>query len=240
MRSFPLLLSLVVAPAFCALAATGCASVYRGAAEVDPSDVPRGRLVATYARTNCVGTEEQERPPYVDFVQGADGNPFIVERSEPDNWLLVTNGRDRSGVLVFQAIRKSDPLLREYHFPARGREPGRYFEAERYGKIRGSRHRFETQAIGPTRHCELIPVDPLTGTALSTYGAQPASSGTQGWGFDGQSFGVGDRVLVDVGGRSVPAEVLQAPGHAYLVRFEEDGGSKGVWVEPSRITGRLK
>lgn len=242
MRSLPILPTCGVLPAVSfVLVATACANVYRGAAEVDPSDVPRGRLVATYARTGCTGTVAQQPAVYVDFVQGDDGIPFIVERDDSDTWLLVTNGRQSNGVLVFQAVRKSDPSqLREYRFAARGREPGGYFESERYGKLRGSKHRFETQAVGPTRRCDLIPVDPLTGAPLSTYGVQPASSGARGWGFDGHSFREGDRVLVDVGGRSVPAEVLQAPGHAYLVRFEEDGGAQGVWIDPARITGRLE
>ena len=88
-----------------------------------------------------------------------------------------------------------------------------------------------------------MPVDPLTGAALATYGSQPApkaDGGVRGWGFDGASFEVGDRVLVDVGGRSVPAEVLQAPGDAYFVQFEGAPDGKGQWIDPSKITGRME
>ena len=67
----------------------------------------------------------------------------------------------------------------------------------------------------------------------------PAPSKSKG-GFDRTSFEVGDKVLVDVEGRSVVAEVLQAPGDAYFVRLEGDAEGAGRWIEPSLIRGRVE
>jgi len=222
--------------------ASACSSAYRGAAEVDPSEVPRGRLVSTFARTSCTGNHADAATVFVDFVEGADGMPFIVERSRPDTWLLITNSRSRDDFIVFQAVRNTDAReFREYRFPAHGTKPGQYFWSSQYTEPRGSKHRFETQPVGQTTTCQLVPVDPLTGATLTTYGASPTPTGSasaRGWGFDGKSFQVGDKVLVDVGGRSVPAEVLQAPGDAYYVRLEGEAEA-GQWIDPSRITGRM-
>lgn len=239
MQSFRKLFQLGVVSASLA-GGVGCATVYRGAIEVDPADVPRGRLVATFARTSCSVGPQNAHPVFVDFVQGTDGSPFIVERIQPDEWLLITNGRVRNDSVVFQTVRKSDPSeFREYRFPGRGTKPGEYFSARRYSPPRGTRHRFETRPLGQVTTCQLIPVDPLTGAPLATYGEQPRGETPRGWGFDGTSFEVGDRVLVDVGGRSVPARVLQAPGDAYYVQFE-GGKGDGRWIDPSSITGRVE
>jgi len=200
-------------------------------------------LAATFSRTSCTGGPPQTSSAFVDYVRGSDGKPFIVERSRSGSWLLITNGRKLGDAVVFQAVRGGeDPEFREYRFPQGGKQPGQYFWASRYAEPSGIRHRFETKPRGPTMSCQLVPVDPLTGAPLATYGSPPDASSeatAPGWGFDGSSFDVGDRVLVDVGGRSVPAVVLQAPGDAYFVRFDENGEQGGNWIEPSRITGRL-
>lgn len=246
MRTLHKLLVTVQVPVFaCAcVLAVGCSGVYRGATFVDPSDLPRGRLVTTFARTACSGEGAGAQTVYVDFVRRDGGGAFIVERSEPDSWLLVTNSRRQGNTLIFQVVRKSDPPeLREYRFPKGGTQPGQYFRSDRYEKPRGSRHRFHSRPLGATTSCRLLPVDPLTGAPLGTYGSEPGASGAAGalgWSFDGTSFRVGDRVLVDVGGRLVPAEILQAPGDKYFVRFEDDADQAGVWIEPARITGRLE
>lgn len=58
--------------------------------------------------------------------------------------------------------------------------------------------------------------------------------------FDGNSFQPGDRILVKVGGQSVPAEVVQAPGDAYFVRLEGTAEGQGTWIDPSAVVGRVK
>ena len=77
------------------------------------------------------------------------------------------------------------------------------------------------------------PVAPTVVPPPST--AAPPASTAKAERFDGKSFEVGERVLVDVNGQSVPAEVLQAPGDTYFVQF--DGEAGGRWIQPSMITG---
>jgi hypothetical protein len=217
-----------------------CTSAYRGAAVLSPGEVPRGQLIKTFARTSCTEDFTDPEPTFVDYVQGADGSPFIVERGRSDSWVVVTNSRLEGDTIVFQTIRRTDPAeLREYRFPEHGAKPARFIRSKDYAKPRGSTHRFETQPRGTTATCTLIPVDPLTGAPITTYAEEGDASGP-GWGFDGTSFKVGDRVLVDMGGRSVPAKVLQASGTAYFVRIEEDPDDVGRWIDPSTITGRLE
>lgn len=222
-----------------------CQSTFRGGVLVEPADVPRGKLVASYERVRCSERSRSERV-YVDYVQGVDGAPFIVERSREGAWLIVTNHRSDRGRIVFQAVRaKGDKELREYWFTRDARQPGRYVETRVFADPRGTRHQFETHAQGQLLECELVRVNPLTGARLGSVeagaGAEPDASGpASGWGFDGSSFGVGDRVLVDVGGRSVVAEVLQAPGDAYLVQFEGAPNGASTWIDPARITGRIE
>ncbi len=195
---------------------------------MNPAEVPRGTLIATFARTDC--KDNDEPTVYVDYVQGVDGKTFVVERSSVDRWLLISNGRREGDVIVFQAIRESSEL-REYRFPIRVDQPGQYLWATDFKKPAGSRHRFETQVLGTPNHCRLLLADPLTGKTKT-------GPEHQGWGFDDKSFVVGDHVLVSVQGRTLPAEVLQAPGGKYFVRLEGVEGD-GRWIEASEIVGRL-
>lgn len=219
-----------------------CSTTYRGAAEVDPSELPRGRLVATYARTECSGADKSA--VFIDYVQGADGTTFIVERGGPKDWLLITNSRLIGEVVVFQAVREAEPReLREYRFPRRGVQAGQYFWTKTFDRPRGSTHRFETQISGTADSCRLVPVDPVTGKALAVASAEataPVASKPRGWGYDGSSFKVGDRIMVDAGGRTIPAAVLQAPGDAYFIRFDGEPEGAGRWIDPSAITGRVE
>jgi hypothetical protein len=228
-----------VSALFVALA-VGCSTTYRGAVVVDPGDVPRGRLVKTFARRACTQTGIPAPGAFVDYVQGVDGVPFLVERARSGGWLLVTNSRLDGTTIVFQAVRRDPPQLLEYRFPRRGSKPGQYLWFGHYEEPKGATHRFETRGRGEVATCTLTVVDPLTGAPLGTYGGEGDEGSTQGWGFDGGSFRVGDRILVEVGGRSVPAVVLQAPGHGYFVRLEGEDENAGRWIEPSTITGRLE
>lgn len=217
-----------------------CSSAYRGAAVLSPGEVPRGQLIKTFARSSCTEDFTDPEPIFVDYVQGADGSPFIVERGRSDSWLVVTNSRLEGDTIVFQAIRRKDTAeLREYRFPGHGAEPARFLWSKDFTKPKGSTHRFESEPKATTATCHLIPVDPLTGAPITTY-AQDGDASGPGWGFDGTTFQVGDRVLVDMGGRSVPAKVLQASGTAYFVRMEDDPEDVGRWIDPSTITGRLE
>ncbi len=218
----------------------GCSTTYRGAVVVDPGDVPRGRLVKTFARSACTQTDTPALGAFVDYVQGVDGVPFLVERARSGAWLLVTNSRLDGTTIVFQAVRRDPPQLLEYRFPQRGSKPGQYLWSGHYKEPKGATHRFETRSTGAVATCTLTVVDPLTGAPLGTYGGKGDEGSTQGWGFDGGSFRVGDRILVEEGGRSVPAVVLQAPGNGYFVRLEGEGENAGRWIEPSTITGRLE
>jgi hypothetical protein len=235
-----------MAAAACVMLA--CQSTFRGAVLVDPADVPRGKLIASFERVGCSGSVRSETV-YVDYVQGVDGAPFIVERSLEGAWLIVTNHRVERGGIVFQAVRaKGVRELREYRFPHDIRQPGHYVETKVFAEPRGTRHRFESRANETGTECDLVRANPVTGERLGSVAAaalvgdgeastvRPSS----GWGFDGSSFRVGDRVLVDVGGRIVAAEVLQAPGDAYLLRFEGAPNGASTWIEPARITGRLE
>jgi hypothetical protein len=218
--------------------AVGCATAYRGAVVVDPGEVPRGRLVKTFARTACTRVDAPGPGAFVDYVQGMDGVPFLVERARTGTWLLVTNSWLDGSTIVFQAVRRDPSGLVEYRFPERGSKQGQYSWSRYFEEPKGATHRFETRSTGGTAAtCTLTVVDPLTGAPVGTYGGEGS---TQGWGFDGESFRVGDRILVEVGGRSVPAVVLQASGNGYFVRLEGEDENAGRWIEPSTITGRLE
>jgi len=60
------------------------------------------------------------------------------------------------------------------------------------------------------------------------------------WGYDGRSFNTGDRILVDIGNRSIVAIVVQANGDQYYVHFEGAAAGTGEWIKPWRVTGRLR
>ncbi len=218
----------------------GCSPAYRGAVIVDPGEVPRGQLVKTFARTACKQTGTPAPGSVVDYVRGVDGVPFLVERARSGPWLLVTNSRLEGSTIVFQTVRRDPPELLEYRFPQRGAKPGQYLWSRRYDEPKGGKHRFETRGTGTVGTCVLTVVDPLTGAPVGTYGNKEGEESKKGWGFDGGSFRVGDRILVEVGGRSVPAVVLQAPGNGYFVRLEGEDENAGRWIEPSTITGRLE
>lgn len=234
---------------FLLLIASGCASSYRGGGTLSSSNMPRGRLVQTFSRTSCTGAlanelaEQQQKkgPIFVDFVQGRNGLPFLVERDRSDSWLLISNSHQDGETIVFQAIEQSGAQrFLEYRIAGYGSEPGQLFVSAHHTPAQGSTHWFSASASGPSASCKLQPVTPLEGAPAGTYDEQEAHMNGPGWGFDGSSFKVGDNVLVDMGGRSVLTRIIQASGTAYFVRLIHDPEDPGRWIDPATITGYLR
>jgi hypothetical protein len=215
---------------------------------VSRGTIPRGKLVATFVQGDCSGGGESGAPRYVDYVQGQDGAPFLVERSEAAQWLVITNSFVESNEIVFQAMRENrGRSLQEYRFPWDGRTAGKYSRAVAYGEPQGTRDRFRVPGVRAYVVCRLRRVDPVTGALLDeseAKGREPTAlpgpaTRAQGWGYDGKSFRPGDWVLVDGGGMAKRAQVLQATGDRYFVRYEQAPEGSGEWVEPSRVLGRF-
>lgn len=231
------------------LVASGCATAYRGGGTLSRRNMPRGRLVQTFSRTSCTGAlanelaEQQQKqgPIFVDFVQGRNGLPFLVERDRTDSWLLISNSHQDGETIVFQAIEQSGAeRFLEYRIAGYGSKPGKLFVSAHHTQAQGSTHWFSATASGPSASCKLQPVPPLKGAPVGTYDEQETYMAGPGWGFDGSSFNVGDNVLVDMGGRSVLTRIIQASGTAYFVRLAHDPDDPGRWIDPAAITGYLR
>ncbi len=226
-----------------------CGSGIRGGVVLRPSAIPRGKLIATFLRTGCSDGRDANESVFIDYVQGQDGVPFLVERSRASEWLVVRNSYIESGEIVFQSLRENrGRALQEYRFPWDGRTAGRYSLAMSYAAPRGTHDRFRVDDARPYVICRLRRVDPVSGAPLDTSLSAdkgptalpgPATS-AQGWGYDGKSFAPGDLVLIDVGGRATRGRVVQASGTAYLVHYEGGPEGSNEWVAPSRVLGQVK
>jgi hypothetical protein len=110
--------------------------------------------------------------------------------------------------------------------------------------VRGATPSIGTNAIarpdgsptGSSRVPHASSTTPLGAIAPLAAGANEPKS----WGYDGRSFKVGDRLLVDIGNRSVVATVVQAMGEQYYVHYEGAVSGTGEWIRPWRVTGRLR
>ncbi len=204
-----------------------------------PSAVPKGKLVATFALAGCNTPQVAGEASFVDYVQGEDGAPFVVERSDASRWMVVTNSFLESGEIVFQAVEALGQALHEYRFPWDGRTAGKHSVAVSYAEPRGSKDRFRVSTSLPHRVCSLRRVDSTAGEVKPTALPGPAQS-DRGWGYTGASFTPGEVVLVDVSGKATRARVMQSRGTDYFVRYEGLADGSGEWISPSRIVGRIK
>lgn len=231
------------------LAFMGCGTGVRGGQVITPSSIPRGKLVATFLRADCTDGRDRNEALYVDYVQGEDGAPFLVERSRAADWLMITNSFVEAGEIVFQSLRENRGRgLQEYRFPWDGRTAGKYSLAMVYSEPKGTRDRFRVDDARPHVVCKLQRVDPLSGAPVPAASAGvpnatalpgPATS-AQGWGYDASAFHVGDRVIVEHQGSTKRGRVVQTSGTAYFVQLEDAPDGTGEWVEPSRVLGWLK
>ncbi len=210
--------------------------------------IPRGETLSSWTLVSC--TQGHAIPAsVVDHVRLADGSSVLIERMSTPNVVVITNAFVEGRHVVFQFVQQTvrPQVLWEYRIPLDAGEQGGFrvsnaftLEALPGGAFRG------VPAV-PKASCTLRRVippgapQPASSAALSgAAGSQPASDAPRGWGYDGKSFVPGDRVLVDVDGRSVPAKVVQATGEMYYVQVEGLPGAGGQWVAPGRITGRFR
>lgn len=235
-----------------------CDPPMRGASVVSVSGLPRGQVLASYARAQCSDQSDTKSRFVVDYVRSIDGVPFLVERAASPEWVVISNSFVEGSTIVFQAEFASSrpPMLTEYRVPLDGVTPGRFVTSIAYVKLAQPQGVLRAVISAPMTACTLLRVDPATGAVLSSQrgaapapttpvepiapsaAAAPSSLVPRSWGFDGKSFKPGDRILVDQNGRSTPATVVQATGRMYLVRYEGTGSGTVEWISPERVTGR--
>ncbi|HQP38138.1 MAG TPA: hypothetical protein PLI95_23300, partial [Polyangiaceae bacterium] len=211
------------------------------------SRIPRGDTLSSWTLVSC--TQGHAIPAsVVDHVRLADGSSVLIERMSTPNVVVITNAFVEGRHVVFQFVQQTvrPQVLWEYRIPLDTGDQGGFrvsnaftLEALPGGAFRGvpgeAKASCTLQRVLPPGAAQTA-----SSSARSGAGAQPASEAPRGWGYDGKSFVAGDRVLVDVEGRSVPAKVVQATGEMYYVQVEGLPGAGGQWVAPGRITGRFR
>jgi hypothetical protein len=246
--------------AFCALAVAaivllpGCRRSLTGAVLTPSSSIPSGALVASYSPTGCTDGSDRVEHRVVDHLRDPHGASMLVERADAPSWLVIRNTFVDGSLVVFQAIQESSQpkTAWEYRVPADGRGSGTFRSSNAFEVEYLPGGVFRATLFTELNRCSLAQVDPMTGRVAASASSpvlpaapvppQPFASGgdePKSWGYDGKSFKVGDKVLVDQGSRSVVAVVLQSNGDQYFVHIEGTPQGSGVWMAPWRVTGRL-